>query len=234
MSATRTRGLPTWLSAMQKRKVAITIAHRTFIIWSIHKDPFPEATTRLSRLGRHLLASVLLIIQLAFLVGVPAAMSFQAWSTQNQLWPALIDLGLGKEAGEVVVYLILDAILLTIIFWGAVPVMAQRRGHGDRVRVTANTAFVLMVTAIVGVSVRTMYLTWNWTLRSALAYDHTGLRARCKLIFFTAGILLCSGCASIAVFVFYAARSGTPSRKQIRMVDDTADGESKMKAVDAI
>ncbi|ENH65373.1 hypothetical protein Focb16_v005975 [Fusarium oxysporum f. sp. cubense] len=234
MPATRTRGLPTWLSAMQKRKVAITIAHRTFIIWSIHKDPFPEATTRLSRLGRYLLASVLLIGQLAFLVGVPAAMSFLVWSTQNQLSPVLKDLGLGEEVGEVVGYLIIDTILLTFTFWGAATVMAPRRGHGDGVRVAANTAFVLTATAIVGVSARTMFLTWNWTLRSALANDHTGLRARCKLIFFTSGILLCSGCASIAVFVFYAARSGTPSRKQIRMADDTTDGESKMKGVDAV
>ncbi|KAJ4131304.1 hypothetical protein NW765_017196 [Fusarium oxysporum] len=91
---------------------------RLFVFWSVHGDPFPEATTPLSRFGRYLLASVLFVIQLTFLVGVPATPSLLAWSTQNQLWPALIESGLEKEAREVLGYLILDTILLVFMIWG--------------------------------------------------------------------------------------------------------------------
>ncbi|KAG7402693.1 hypothetical protein Forpe1208_v017040 [Fusarium oxysporum f. sp. rapae] len=91
-----------------------------------------------------------------------------------------------------------------------------------------------MALAIVGVSARTMYLTWNWTLHSKLASDHSGLIGRCKLMLFTSAILLCSGLALIAVFVFYVVRFGTASRKQAEMTDDTADEEVKMKTVDAV
>ncbi|SCO54237.1 uncharacterized protein FFNC_15413 [Fusarium fujikuroi] len=232
MPATRTRGLPAWLSAMQRREVTITIAHRTFIIWSIHKNPFPEATTRASRLGRYLLASVLSIIQLAFLVGVPLMTSFLAWSTQIQLSPALDDGEWREQATEVVGYLILDTIFLVLMLWGAVPVIASSRFSGHRVRAVASMAVIVMALTIVGVSARAMYLTWNWMLRSKLASDHPRLIGRCRLIFFTSGILLCSGLASTAACVFYTARFGTTSGKEAYRAGDKEDEEAKTKTVD--
>ncbi|EWZ78187.1 hypothetical protein FOXG_21358 [Fusarium oxysporum f. sp. lycopersici 4287] len=51
-------------------------------------------------------------------------------------------------------------------------------------------------------------------------------------MFFTSTVLLCSGLATIVVFVFGMGRIGAPSRKQAEMVDDTADEEVKMKTVD--
>ncbi|KAF9765780.1 hypothetical protein IL306_001874 [Fusarium sp. DS 682] len=192
-----------------------------FVFCSVHSDPFPEATTPLSRFGRYLLASVLFVIQLAFLVGVPATPSLLAWSTQNQFWPALIDSGLEKEAREVLGYLILDTILLILMIWGAVPVFAVTRMGGSRGRMLTYAPFGGMVVVFVGVSIRTMYLTWNWSLLFELAAGDTRLAGRCKFISLTLGVLLCSGCASVGIYSFCAARFGTPSVIR-QMLDDAA------------
>ncbi|RKK78261.1 hypothetical protein BFJ68_g17909 [Fusarium oxysporum] len=222
---------------------------RKFVFWSIHRDPFPDATTPLSRFGRYLLASVLFLIQLTFLVGVPAMPSLLAWCTQNQLWPVLIDLGLEKEAREVLGYLVLDTILLVFMIWGAVPVFAVTRMNGSRERMLTYAAFGGIAFVFVGVSVRTMYLTWNWALLFELVAGDARLAGRCKLISLTVGVLLCLGCASVVIYSFYTARFGTPLVIR-RMLDDAAqllcptkmrtgmvagknDGESMGKTADA-
>ncbi|KAI1013597.1 hypothetical protein LB504_013190 [Fusarium proliferatum] len=51
-----------------------------FVFWSVHRGRSPEATTPLSRFGRYLRASVLLIIQLALMIGMPAITSFLAYA----------------------------------------------------------------------------------------------------------------------------------------------------------
>ncbi|KAF4331708.1 hypothetical protein FBEOM_14524 [Fusarium beomiforme] len=190
------------------------------VFCSVHSDPFPEATTPLSRFGRYLLASVLFVIQWTFLVGVPATPSLLAWCIQNQLWPALIDSGLEKEAKEVSGYLILDTILLVSMIWGAVPIIAVTRMYGSRGRMLTYTAFGGIALVFVGVSVRTMYLAWNWASLFELE-DGARLAGRCKLISLTLGVLLCSGCASVGIYVLYTARFGTPSVIR-QMLDDAA------------
>ncbi|KAG7404014.1 hypothetical protein Forpe1208_v015879 [Fusarium oxysporum f. sp. rapae] len=218
------------------------------VFCSVHSDPFPEAITPLSRFGRYLLASVLLVIQLAFLAGVPATPSLLAWSTQNQLRPALIDLGLEKEAREVLGYLVLDTILLVLMIWGAVPVFAVARMYGSRGRMLTYAAFGGIALVFVGVSVRAMYLTWNWALLFELVADGARLAGRCKLISLTLGVLLCSGCASVGIYVLYTARFGTPSvvrqmlddaahllyptKMRTGMVAEKSDGESMGKSAD--
>ncbi|KAM0188495.1 hypothetical protein ACHAPI_010602 [Fusarium lateritium] len=192
-----------------------------FVFCSVHSDPFPEATTPLSRFGRYLLASVLFVIQLAFLIGVPATPSFLAWPLRNQLWLPLRDLGLKKEADEVLAYLILDTVLLTLMIWGAVPVLALSRMGGNRMRIATYAAFGGMTAAFVAISVRTIYLTWNWTLLFELAVGDARLAERCNFISLTLGVLLCSGCASLVVYSFYMARFGTPSIVR-QMLDDAA------------
>ncbi|KAF5725158.1 hypothetical protein FMUND_121 [Fusarium mundagurra] len=190
------------------------------VFCSVHSDPFPEAITPLSRLGRYFLASVLFITELTFLIGVPATPSLLAWSTQNQLWPALIESGLEKEAKEVLGYLILDTILLVLMIWGAVPVFAVARMYGSRGRMLTYAAFGGMVVVFVGVSVRAMYLTWNWSLLFELEAG-ARLAERCKLISLTLSVLLCSGCVSVGIYVLYTARFGTPSVVR-QMLDDAA------------
>ncbi|PNP56843.1 hypothetical protein FNYG_15319 [Fusarium nygamai] len=191
------------------------------VFCSVHSNPFPEAITPLSRFGRYLLASVLFVIQLTFLVGVPATPSLLAWSTQNQLWPALIESGLEKEAREVLGYLILDTILLVLMIWGAVPVFAVARMYGSRGRMLTYAAFGGMAVGFVGVSVRAMYLTWNWALLFELVAGGARLAGRCKLVALTLGVLLCSGCVSVGIYVLYTARFGTPSVVR-QMLDDAA------------
>ncbi|KAJ0140429.1 Efflux pump ustT [Fusarium oxysporum f. sp. albedinis] len=220
-----------------------------FVFWSIHSDPFPEAITPLSRFGRYLLASVLFIIELTFLAGVPATPSLLAWSTQNQLWPALIDSGLEKEAREVFGYLILDTILLVLMIWGAVPVFAVTRMNGSRGRMLTYAAFGGIAMVFVCVSIRTMYLTWTWSLLFELAAGDARLAGRCKFISLILGVLLCLGCASVVIYSFYTARFGTPSvirqmlddaahllcpnKMRTRMVAEGDDGESVGKSVEA-
>ncbi|EXL64756.1 hypothetical protein FOPG_18989 [Fusarium oxysporum f. sp. conglutinans race 2 54008] len=194
---------------------------RKFVFWSIHRDPFPEATTPLSRFGRYLLASVLFVVQLTLLVGVPATPSLLAWCTQNQLWPALIDSGLEREAREVLGYLILNTILLVLMIWGAVPVFAVTRMSGSRGRMLTYAAFGGIAMVFVCVSIRTMYLTWNWSLLFELAASDARLAGRCKFISLTLGVLLCLGCASVVIYSFYTARFGTPLVIQ-QMLDDAA------------
>ncbi|KAL5600819.1 hypothetical protein FOVSG1_006849 [Fusarium oxysporum f. sp. vasinfectum] len=221
---------------------------RKFVFWSIHRDPFPEATTPLSRFGRYLLASVLFVIQLTFLVGVPATPSLLAWSTQNQLWPALVESGLEKQAREVLGYLILDTILLVLMIWGAVPVFAVTRMNGSRGRMVTYAAFGGIAMVFVCVSIRSMYLTWNWSLLFELVAGGARLAGRCKLISLTLGVLLCSGCASVGIYVLYTARFGTPSvvrqmlddaahllcptKMRTGMVAEKSDGESMGKSAD--
>ncbi|KAI3571710.1 hypothetical protein IWW34DRAFT_811661 [Fusarium oxysporum f. sp. albedinis] len=204
---------------------------RLFVFWSVHGDPFPEATTPLSRFGRYLLASVLFVIQLTFLVGVPATPSLLAWSTQNQLWPALIESGLEKEAREVLGYLILDTILLVFMIWGAVPVFAVTRMNGSRGRMLTYAAFGGIAMVFVCVSIRTMYLTWTWSLLFELATGDARLAGRCKFISFTLGVLLCLGCASVVIYSFHTTRFGTPLVIQ-QMLDDAAQllCSTKMRA----
>ncbi|CZR49793.1 uncharacterized protein FPRO_16002 [Fusarium proliferatum ET1] len=194
---------------------------RKFVFWSIHRDPFPEAITPLSRFGRYLLASVLFVVQLTLLVGVPATPSLLAWSTQNQLWLALIESGLEKEAREVLGYLILDTILLVFMIWGAVPVFAVTRMNGSRGRMLMYAAFGGITIVFVCVSIRTMYLTWTWSLLFELAAGDARLVGRCKFISLTLGVLLCLGCASVVIYAFYTARFGTPLVIQ-QMLEDAA------------
>jgi hypothetical protein len=195
-----------------------------------------------------LLASVLFVIELTFLIGVPATTGFLAWSTRNQLWPALNDLGLGKEAEEVLGYLVLDTVFLVLLIWGAVPVLAVSRMGGNRLRIVTYAAFGGIAAVFVGVSIRTMYLTWNWALLFELAGGDARLAGRCKFISLTLGVLLCSGCASVVVYSFYTARFGTPSvirqmlddaahllcptKMRTRMVAEKNDGESIGKSVE--
>ncbi|RKK74031.1 hypothetical protein BFJ68_g18182 [Fusarium oxysporum] len=222
---------------------------RKFVFWSIHRDPFPDATTPLSRFGRYLLASVLFVIQLTFLVGVPATPSLLAWSTQNQLWLALIESGLEKEAREVLGYLILDTMLLVLMIWGSVPVFAVTRMNGSRGRMLRYATFGGIAMVFVCISIRTMYLTWNWSLLFELAAGDARLAGRCKLISLTLGVLLCLGCASVVIYSFYTSRFGTPlviqqmledaaqllcsTKMRTGMVAEKNDGESMGKSVEA-
>lgn len=222
---------------------------RKFVFWSIHRDPFPDATTPLTRFGRYLLASVLFVIQLTFLVGVPVTPSLLAWSTQNQLWLALIESGLEKEAREVLGYLILDTMLLVLMIWGSVPVFAVTRMNGSRGRMLMYAAFGGITIVFVCVSIRTMYLTWTWTLLFELAAGDARLAGRCKFISLTLGVLLCLGCASVVIYSFYTARFGTPlviqqmledaaqllcsTKMRTGMVAEKNDGESMGKSVEA-
>ncbi|RYC81679.1 hypothetical protein BFJ63_vAg15431 [Fusarium oxysporum f. sp. narcissi] len=189
-----------------------------FVFWSVHRDRFPEATTPLSRFGRYLLESVLLIIQLAFMIGVPAITSFLAWSTRNELWSALTDAGLVKQAKEVLGYLILDTVFLVLLIWGAVPVFAMGRVYDRRGRIAACATFGVIMGVLIGVSVRTMYLTWNWTLRFE---DDARLAGQCNFITHTLGILLYLCWFSVVLSVFYVLRFGTPLFVQ-KILDDTA------------
>jgi hypothetical protein len=223
---------------------------RKFVVWSIHRDPFPDATTPLSRFGRYLLASVLFVIQLTFLVGVPAAPSLLAWCTQNQLMPALIDSGLEKEAREVLGYLILDTILLVFMIWGAVPVFAVTRMYESRGRLLTYAAFGGIAMVFVCVSIRTMYLTWTWSLLFEPATGDARLAGWCKFISLTLGVVLCLGCASFVIYSFYTARVGTPlviqqmlddaahllcpNKMRARMVANKDDGENMSKSTDAL
>ncbi|KAF4331705.1 hypothetical protein FBEOM_14527 [Fusarium beomiforme] len=191
------------------------------VLWSVHSDPFPEATTLLSRFGRYLLASVLFVIELTFLIGVPATPSLLAWCTQNQLWPALGDSGLEKEAKEVFGYLIFDTILLVSMIWGAVPIIAVTRMYGSRGRMLTYAAFGGIAMVFVCVSIRTMYLTWNWSLLFELAAGDARLAGRCSFIFLTLGALFCLCCASVVIYSFYTARFGTPLVIR-QMLDDAA------------
>jgi hypothetical protein len=191
------------------------------VFCSVHRDPFPEATTPLSRFGRYLLAFVLFVIELAFLFGVPATPGFLAWSAQSQLWPALNDQGLRKEAEEVLGYLVYDTVFLVLLIWGAVPVLAVSRMGGGRGRMVTYAAFGGMAVVFVGVSIRTTYLTWNWALLFELTTGDVKLAGRCKFISLTLGVLLCSGCALVVVYSFYTARCGTPSAIR-QMLDDAA------------
>ncbi|KAH7205092.1 hypothetical protein BKA60DRAFT_579978 [Fusarium oxysporum] len=202
---------------------------RKFVIWSIHRDPFPEATTPLSRFGRYLLASVLFVIQLTFLVGVPATPSLLAW--------------------EVLGYLILDTILLVLMIWGAVPVFAVTRMNGSRRRMLTYAVFGGIATVLVCVSIRTMHLTWTWSLLFELAAGDARLAGRCKFISLTLGALLCLGCASVVIYSFYTARFGTPlvirqmlddaahllcpTKMQTGMVAEKNNGERMGKSADA-
>ncbi|OBS17274.1 hypothetical protein FPOA_12216 [Fusarium poae] len=192
-----------------------------FIFCSVHSNPFPEATSPLSRIGRYVLASVLFITELTLLMGVPATTGFLAWSTRNQLWPALNDAGLRKEAEEVLGYLVFDTIFLGLLIWGAVPVLAASRMGGNRGRVLTYAAFGGMTVVFVGVSIRTMYLTWNWAVLFELATGDASLAGRCKFISLTLGVLLCLGCASAVIYSLYTAKLGTPSVIR-QMLDDAA------------
>ncbi|KAF5967355.1 hypothetical protein FBULB1_11258 [Fusarium bulbicola] len=194
---------------------------RKFVFWSIHENRFPDATTPLSRFMRYLLVSVLFVIEFTFLVGVPATPSLLAWCTQNQLWPALIDSGLDKQAKEVFGYLILDTILLVVMIWGAVPVFAVARMKGRRGRMLTVAAFSWTAMVFICVSIRTMYLTWTWSLLSELVAVDAMFAGRCKFIYLTLGVLLSLCCASVAIYVFYTARFGTPLVVR-QMLDDAA------------
>ncbi|KAF4495254.1 hypothetical protein FAGAP_8611 [Fusarium agapanthi] len=194
---------------------------RKFVFLSIHENPFPDATTPLLRFLRYLLVSVLFVIEFTFLVGVPATPSLLAWCTHNQLRPALIDSGLDKQAKEVFGYLILDTILLVVMIWGAVPVFAVARMKGRRGRMLTYAAFGGMAVVFVGVSIRTMYLAWTWSLLSQLTADDARFAVRCKLIYVSLGVLLSLCCASVAIYAFYTARFGTPVVIR-QMLDDAA------------
>ncbi|KAF5709881.1 hypothetical protein FGLOB1_5763 [Fusarium globosum] len=189
-----------------------------FVFWSIHRDRFPEATSPLSRFGRYLRASVLLIIQLALMIGMPAITSFLAWSTRNELWSALNDAGLAKQAKEVLGYLILHTVFLVLLIWGAIPILAMGRVYHRRGKIAAYATFGLIMGVLIGVSVRTMYLTWNWTLRFE---DNAKLAGQCSLITRTLGILLYLCWFSVVLSVFYVLRFGTPLFVQ-KILDDAA------------
>ncbi|KAK2666231.1 hypothetical protein RAB80_018331 [Fusarium oxysporum f. sp. vasinfectum] len=152
------------------------------------------------------------------MIGVPAITSFLAWSTRNELWTALTDAGLGKQAKEVLGYLILHTVFLVLLIWGAVPVFAMGRVYHRRGRIAACATFGVIMGVLIGVSVRTMYLTWNWTLRFE---DDARLAGQCSFITRTLGILLYLCWFSVVLSVFYVLRFGTPLFVQ-KILDDTA------------
>jgi hypothetical protein len=196
---------------------------------------------------------VLFLVWLAFLiellVGVPATPSFLAWAVRSQLWLPLHDLGLKKEADEVLGYLILCTILLTLVIWGAVPVFALSRMGGNRARIATYAAFGGITAVFVAVSVRTMYLTWNWALLFDAAADGSRLTGWSNFITRTLCVLLCFCCGSVVLYLFYTAKFGTPTfikqmlddtayllcptKMRIRMLLDKSSGESMRKSVDA-
>ncbi|KAM0293618.1 hypothetical protein ACHAPM_011619 [Fusarium culmorum] len=63
----------------------------------------------------------------ALAIGVPATTGFLAAVTQNRLSPVLSAMDLGEEADEVLAYLVLHTILLTLLIWGAIPALAASR-----------------------------------------------------------------------------------------------------------
>jgi hypothetical protein len=192
-----------------------------FVVWSVHENPFPEAITPLSRLGRYLFASVLFIVELAFLVGPWATTGFLAWFTRNQLWKPVDNLGLREEAEEVLGYLIFDTIFLILLIWGVVPVFAVNRMSGNRGRVFIYATFGGIMAVFIGVSARTMYLTWKWALLFEAGASDARLAGRCYLIACTLGVLLCSICVFIILYLCYRARYGTPLFVR-QMLDDAA------------
>lgn len=177
------------------------------------------------RFGRWVLASVLTIVQFTLMaglaIGVPAMSAFMAWSTQNQLSPGLDDLGLGKEADEVLIYLILHTVLLTLLIWGTVPVLAVSRVSSSRAKLFAYVAFGGTVAVLVATAIRTTYLAWNWVRVFELADGDAKLVARCKLISLTVGILFCVGATSVMICSSYVLQFGMPSVIR-RMLDDAA------------
>lgn len=191
---------------------------RKFVLWSIPKDPFPEATTPASLVARYLLASVLFIVQFALMVGVPATPSLLAWSIRDQLWLALVDAGKAEEAKEVLGCLIVDTILLTFFIWGAVPVFAVARIHGERAKTATYVAFSGMLVVYLGISMYSMYLARNGAL---LFKDDAGLAGRCSLVTWVLCALLCSCLVSVVVSFFYVARFGTPMFIQQMLRDTT-------------
>ncbi|KAM0364318.1 hypothetical protein ACHAO7_009411 [Fusarium culmorum] len=193
------------------------LQQRKLDLWSIPKDPFPEATTPMSVVARYFLASVLFIIQLTLMVGVPATPSLLACSIRDQLWLALVDAGKEEKPDEVLGCLIVDTILLAFFIWGAVPVFAMARIHGKGAKTSAYVAFSGMLAVYLGLSMRAMYLARNWAL---LFKEDAGLAGRCSLVTWVLCALLCSCLVSIVGSSFYVARFGTPTFIQ-QMLHDT-------------
>ena len=180
---------------------------KRFVLWSIHKDPFPEATTPLSLVTRYLLACILLAIQLALMVGVPMIPSLIAWFMRTKLWSALIDAGKIVQAREVIVYLALLTVLLAFSIWGTIPLYAIARVHGKRARAFAYVSFGVVLVMFLGVSVRSLYLAMSWALHFD---DDARIADQCNLVARVLGALLCSWWISIVLLFFYATRFGTP------------------------
>ncbi|GKU16984.1 hypothetical protein FLAG1_12088 [Fusarium langsethiae] len=180
---------------------------RTFVFCSIHRDPFPEATTPLSRVARYFLSIILFIVQLTLMIGVPATPSILAWFTRRHLWQALADTGNVDEAKEALVHLILGTVLLAFLIWGSVPVFATARFYGGRARNTAYITIGGVLAVFFGVSVRTVYLTRNWELR----FDNdTKVAENCRLVTQVLGSLIFLCWISFVVSFFYLAVFGTP------------------------
>lgn len=196
-----------------------------FVLFSINSDPWKGVTRPMSRFGLYLLASVLLVIQLVFMaalaIGVPATTGFLAAVTRNQLSPVLSAMELGKEGDEVVAYLVLDTILLTLLIWGAIPALAASRVSSSRGKMLIYVVFGGAAAVLATSSIRTTYLAWNWARMIELTDGDAALVERCKLIYLTVGILFCMGAAFVMACSCYASTLGTPPVVR-QMLDDAA------------
>jgi hypothetical protein len=127
-------------------------------------------------------------------------------------------------------YLIFNTIFLILLIWGVVPVFAVNRIGGSRGRVLTYARFCGIMAVFIYVSARTMYLTWNWALLFETAGD-ASRAGRCYLVACTLGVLLCSICVFVILYLCYRPRYGTPSFVR-QMLDDAAHTmcRSKMRS----